>query len=166
MSSFASASLSTCKDFTMSGQTKILKDENMLVELPLYGEFEKFNSNTGWSSRVGLLPNAFSHWTWVVSDGEHLVCDLQGYRGFPDGVLLDGEKRHYYGFSDPAVLSRTGEYGPSDLGLKGQEAFFQKHVCNGFCRSLGLEGKVPLPKHGSTKPCQRQTLYVPKQPGL
>ena len=124
---------------------KVLEGENMLVELPLYGEFEKFNSNTGWSFGVGLLPSAFSHWTWVQSNGEHLICDLQGHKGLKGGpVKLDGKDCPYYAFSDPVVLSKvSGTYGPADLGVKGQETWFSKHVCNDLCKSLALEGKVP-----------------------
>ncbi len=79
---------------TKQDNGKILEGENILVELPLYGKFEKFNSNTGWSSGVGDLPSAFSHWTWVESNGEHLVCDLQGHRGLKGGPhTLGGKER-------------------------------------------------------------------------
>ena len=155
--------VASSKEHFQSKRRMVLKNESMLVELPLYGKFEKFNSNTGWSSGVGLLPDAFSHWTWVVSNGEHLVCDLQGHRGFPDGVLLGGKRRHYYAFSDPAILSRAGTYGDADLGLQGQARWFRNHVCNDFCRSLDLEGKVP--KQGSQQPCQSHTVYKPACPG-
>ena len=140
---------------------KVLEGENMLVELPLYGEFEKFNSNTGWSSGVGALPSAFSHWTWVESNGEHLICDLQGHRGLKGGpITLGGKDCPYYAFSDPAVLSKvSGTYGPADLGVKGQETWFSKHVCNDFCKSLGLQGKVPnCQSHFKT---QTHTVYRP-----
>eukprot|EP00438_Fugacium_kawagutii_P028491 Skav203236 [mRNA] locus=scaffold2746:17526:17933:- [translate_table: standard] len=133
----------------------------MLVELPIYGEYQKFNSNSGWSSEVGQLPTAFSHWTWVESNGEHLICDLQGYRGVPGGVPTTDGKSNYYVFTDPAVLSKvSGKYGPTDLGEKGQETWFSHHVCNDFCKSLGLEGKVP---QGRQRHHARQThtLYRP-----
>ena len=146
---------------------KVLEGENMLVELPLYGEFEKFNSNTGWSSGVGLLPSAFSHWTWVQSNGEHLICDLQGHKGLKGGpVKLDGKDCPYYAFSDPVVLSKvSGTYGPADLGVKGQETWFSKHVCNDLCKSLALEGKVP--NWRSHFKAQTHTVYRPiRQQGL
>ena len=153
--------VSSLKEQFQNQTRKVLTDENMLVELPIYGEFQKFNSNTGWSSGVGHLPAAFSHWTWVESNGEHLICDLQGHRGFPGGVKLNGKGKHYYAFSDPAVLSKvSGTYGPSDLGNKGQETWFASHVCNDFCKSLGLEGKVPQCRQ-SHHARQTHTVYRP-----
>lgn len=135
--------ISSSKDQLDGTVKKILEDELIQVELPIYGEFKKFNSNTGWSSGEGNLPGAFSHWTWVESNGKHLICDLQGHRGLPGGTkTTDGSSN--YAFSDPAVLSKvSGSYGPADLGEEGQKTWFSHHVCNDFCKSLGLEGKVP-----------------------
>lgn len=70
----------------------MLKDENLLVELPIYGDFEKFNSNTGWSSGVGLLPDAAIGPGWRARGS---ICDLQGHRGAPGGVKLGCENRYY-----------------------------------------------------------------------
>ncbi len=51
------------------------------------------------------------------------MCDLQG--GIYDvGVVL----------TDPVILSRTRQYGVTDLGAEGISTFFGTHRCNGFCR--------------------------------
>ncbi|CAL1145541.1 unnamed protein product [Cladocopium goreaui] len=150
--------ISSSKDQLDGTVRKILEDELMMVELPIYGEFKKFNSNTGWSSGEGNLPGAFSHWTWVESNGKHLICDLQGHRGLPGGTKTTDGSSNYYAFSDPAVLSKvSGSYGPADLGEEGQKTWFSHHVCNDFCKSLGLEGKV---SYNSVINACAQTGYV------
>ena len=88
-----------------------------LLEREIRGSFEKFNSNSGWSSGTDPILEAFSHWTWVHTDGDHLVCDLQGHRGEPgDGTPYRGEEDYYYLLTDPAICSSCREFGESDLG--------------------------------------------------
>ena len=96
---------------------------------PYVHNWTKFNSNTGWvygSERdVDSKLQALSHYSYHASAGQFLLCDLQGgvYR---DGVIL----------SDPIILSREAErFGGGDLGPKGMSTFFNRHVCNRFCRS-------------------------------
>jgi hypothetical protein len=93
---------------------------------PYIEHFEKFNSNSGWVSRdrhelVDVL-QALSHYSYHVSGGQFLLCDLQGgiYR---DGVVL----------TDPVVCSRTRRFGPPDLGDAGMSTFFARHRCGRFC---------------------------------
>ena len=52
-----------------------------------------------------------------------MLCDLQG-----------GIYQHDLVLSDPVILSRTREYGVTDLGANGISSFFFQHVCNDFCR--------------------------------
>jgi hypothetical protein len=51
------------------------------------------------------------------------LCDIQG-----------GIYQHEVVLSDPVILSRTREYGVTDLGPKGISTFFSQHYCNDFCR--------------------------------
>merc|ERR1712118_7635 len=74
--------------FDHRGKPVFVKGESVAVEERIHGEFEKFNSNSGWSCGNAKLPDAFSHWTWVATDGERLVCDIQGCRG-QNYVLTD-----------------------------------------------------------------------------
>jgi hypothetical protein len=51
-----------------------------LVE-PHIEEFEKFNSNSGWaenSTESGQAMQALSHFSYHLSNGEILLCDVQG----------------------------------------------------------------------------------------
>jgi hypothetical protein len=98
-----------------------------LVE-PYIDNFVKFNSNTGWTSDSNepwhLVMQALSHFSYHISAGMYLLCDLQGgtYR---DGAIL----------TDPVVQSRRREFGPTDLGASGISTFFSRHSCNRFCRA-------------------------------
>ena len=95
---------------------------------PYYENFFKINSNTGWTvsisnSMVEML-QALSHYSYHVSSGQFVICDLQG-----------GLYRDYVVLTDPVVLSRNQRFGPSDLGPKGMSTFFHHHRCNRFCHA-------------------------------
>jgi len=101
----------------------------VLVEAYLEGEWEKFNSNGGGvNEKYETSLQAFSHYTYDETNGELLVCDLQGVKD------KDG-----YSLTDAAIHSRTGEYGPTDCGESGMEDFFETHKCRRYCRQLGLQ---------------------------
>ncbi|KAL5884444.1 hypothetical protein ACKVWC_003416 [Pyricularia oryzae] len=97
-----------------------------LVE-PLIQNFEKFNSNSGWTSNNGDVwaeaMQALSHFSYNNSGGQFVLCDLQG-GSYRDGYIL----------SDPVVMSQVQSYGPADLGPDGIRSFFQRHNCGRFCR--------------------------------
>jgi hypothetical protein len=107
---------------------RMLDDGQRHLVEPYIDNYTKFNSNTGWTSRDGgdwnKVMQALSHYTYHVSSGQFLLCDLQGglYR---DGPIL----------SDPVVHSRQGKFGVTDLGPRGISSFFSGHVCNKFCKS-------------------------------
>lgn len=65
---------------------------------------------------------ALSHFSYDVSGGELLLCDLQGGVGNAGAVL-----------TDPAICSRDREYGATDLGVSGIDLFFREHKCRNFC---------------------------------
>lgn len=91
--------------------------------------FTKLNSNSGWfrTSEDADVAHAFSHWTWCHTNGDKLICDLQGVRS-SKGWLL----------TDPAAHSKNGQgiHGCTDCGPDGIEAFFHRHTCNRLCRHL------------------------------
>ncbi|CAI6083854.1 unnamed protein product [Clonostachys chloroleuca] len=100
------------------------KGARMLCE-PFIDNYEKFNSNSGWydaSETWGEVMQALSHFSYHVSDGSFVLCDLQG-----------GVYRREIVLSDPVILSRKREYGVTDLGPEGISSFFYQHNCNSFC---------------------------------
>ncbi|CAK9011347.1 Alpha-protein kinase 1 (AK1) [Durusdinium trenchii] len=102
--------------------------ERVCVEPELEGEFIKANCNNGYvSKKKGHhidVAQAFSHYSWWVTKGELLICDLQGVLG-----------KTGWKFTDPAIHSQEGQqrFGVTDLGPRGINAFFCSHTCNEIC---------------------------------
>jgi len=98
----------------------------LLVE-PYIQNYEKLNSNSGWNESGfswARAMQALSHFSYHITDGACLLCDLQG--GFyKNGIVL----------TDPAIISSNedGTYGPTDLGPTGISSFFSRHRCNEYC---------------------------------
>ena len=103
--------------------------EYVLVEDFIPGNFKKWCNNYGFISdeakTTAITMPAFMHWSWVHTGGEMMVADLQGVSG-DDGYTL----------TDPVILSTTGTYGATDMGVEGMAMFFIHHECNGICSGL------------------------------
>ena len=96
-----------------------------VLQEPFILNYEKFNSNNGWADNDTPWPRvmqALSHFSYHVSGGDLLLCDLQG-GVYDDTVVL----------TDPVILSRDQKYGITDLGSKGISSFFSQHECNEYC---------------------------------
>ncbi|KAJ8604959.1 hypothetical protein CTAYLR_006883 [Chrysophaeum taylorii] len=126
-----------------------------VVEPELEGKFTKWNDNSGRvresplprnddggglkefsSENVDDVPQAFSHFTHHATNGQLLVCDVQGVWNQVDGFAL----------TDPAIHSRGPQgrrNGPTDAGDSGIARFFKTHRCNALCRHLGLAPPLP-----------------------
>jgi hypothetical protein len=105
--------------------------EKSLIE-PFIANFEKFNSNTGWTpdhtNKWIEIMQALSHYSYHISNAQILLCDLQG------GVRTsrDPTKRGFI-VTDPVIMSNSRDYGPSDLGAEGISTFFARHSCTQYC---------------------------------
>ena len=119
-------------------EAKVRRKEKVCVEEFLAGTFVKANGNCGFVAKHShetaeffQVAQAFSHWTWVVSDKSLLICDLQGVFETSGG----GKK---WKFTDPAIHCAAGtqRFGQTDFGPQGINAFFYYHVCNEFCSDL------------------------------
>jgi hypothetical protein len=67
---------------------------------------------------------ALSHFSYHMSAGQFVLCDLQG-GVYSTAVVL----------TDPVILSRGKLYGVTDLGPRGISSFFSNPRCNEFCNS-------------------------------
>lgn len=114
-------------------------------------QWAKWNSNTGWTAAhapewCALL----SHFSFHVSGGECLLCDLKG------GEIDEGDGLTNAGrvalLSDPCLHSRGRRYGPSDLGCDGISSFFSRHICTDVCR-----GWLRPPGVAATLPAKKET---------
>jgi hypothetical protein len=98
-----------------------------VLQEPFIESYQKFNSNTGWADSSTHWPQvmqALSHFSFHVSGGQFVLCDLQG-GVYSNAVVL----------TDPVILSRDKSYGITDLGPQGVSSFFSNHKCNQYCRS-------------------------------
>ena len=95
------------------------------------GKYEKFSSNVGWASRSkqAAVLHAFSHYTWVKSNKDLVVCDLQGVMKC-DGIYLTDPAIHCH---DYMKLGRT------NFSTTGMKEFFARHSCNEICEAMNLE---------------------------
>ena len=80
------------------------------------------------------VPAALSHFSYSVSQGRKLLCDIQGVWNAADGFTL----------TDPVLHTPSKRRnGSTDKGEEGMNRFFETHVCNGLCRRLGLNSDPP-----------------------
>jgi len=134
-----------------------LKNYCFLIEEMLEGKYEKFNNNKGYvkgqdqngkfKKSIGKLnsveiydfPQAFSHFTYQKSKYKLIVVDLQGVLKF--GSF--GTKIFF--LTDPVIhyrkqtRAKNYNFGRTNLGEKGMQAFFATHQCSALCRALGLQ---------------------------
>ena len=106
----------------------LIKTKELFLTEPMIENFEKFNSNTGWtpdqtSPWIDVM-QALSHYSYHTSQRSVLFCDLQG-GSYKDGFII----------TDPVIMSATKEYGPTDLGSEGISTFFARHKCNKYCNA-------------------------------
>ena len=80
------------------------------------------------------VPAALSHFSYSVSQGRKLLCDIQGVWNAADGFTLTDPVLH--------TLSKRRN-GSTDKGEEGMNRFFATHECNGLCRRLGLNSEPP-----------------------
>ena len=89
---------------------------------PFIQNYTKFNSNSGWADDSTPWPRvmqALSHFSYHITSGQFVLCDLQGGI-YSNAVVL----------TDPVILSRSKRFGVTDLGPQGISSFFSNHVCN------------------------------------
>eukprot|EP00961_Rhodomonas_salina_P113891 1531860-Rhodomonas_salina.3 len=126
------------------------KGQKVLQE-PFIENWQKFNSNSGWADDDTPWPRvmqALSHFSYHISSGQHVLCDLQG-GVYSDGVVL----------TDPVILSRNKEFGVTDLGPEGISSFFSRHTCNEFCKAQWSKPRDAVPYF----PAQMGTSMVATQ---
>ena len=113
------------KDNLITKAKRVYREEWIMIEPYLDGEFTKFNSNTGAVPRkfANHVLQAFSHFTYHISGGQMVFADVQGV-----------EKRDMIILTDTCIISRKqGKFGLTDLGERGLIRFMINHQCNRFC---------------------------------
>eukprot|EP00801_Mesodinium_rubrum_P005120 Mrub_05123.p1 GENE.Mrub_05123~~Mrub_05123.p1 ORF type:complete len:386 (+),score=29.01 Mrub_05123:22-1158(+) len=142
---FRKSKLIFLEDDILDSENKIVikKDLPVMIEKMIHRDYQKFNSNTGWSNGTEIL-DAFSHWTYAFHG--KLVCDLQGHKGrhaqYYYSKKLDKYNSIYYLLTDPCIHTFNNQYGHSDLGNDGIRNFFYYHKCNQYCKDWKLPNDI------------------------
>ena len=83
------------------------------------------------------IPQAFTHFSYILSKRKEMVTDLQGVLSFT------GTSPKFM-LTDPCIHSATfnskskSKHGRTDKGRKGMAAFFRTHQCNAVCELLRI----------------------------
>ena len=104
-----------------------------VIQEYLIGMYAKYNNNYGWvlnsKSQKEAIAQAFSHFTYEYSLGSLIIVDIQGII-FKDTFHL----------GNPVIHSEVykGHFGGTNCGKVGIMRFFKTHICNEYCKQLGL----------------------------
>jgi len=131
--SFVTVQVLKCniQNFHRNNSAGLQHGEFCVAEPYLPGTYRKWCNNKGYwdNTQPGVeVMQAFMHWSFCQTGGQKIIADLQGI-----------EANSQYILTDPAILSRTGQYGSSDLGVEGMLMMLLNHTCNRFC------GQLPKP---------------------
>ena len=106
------------------------------------GPYVKYNSNNGFVNKdeYAASLNAFSHWTYQVTDGYLMVVDLQGVR-------ITNPTGPKFTLTDPALHCKDlTRFCSTNLGKDGMHRFFRTHHCNSICKAMNLQPHRHQPK--------------------
>ena len=121
------------------------KSKQRFLTEPFLSNFQVFNSNSGWQAEGewSKALQSLSHFSYHHSNGDLVLCDLQGALE-DDCVVL----------TDPVLNSKDKRYGPTDLGQKGIENFFHHHICSKWCDAAWSKPRITnkhfVPQAGTT----------------
>mmetsp|Transcript_13476 Transcript_13476/g.46899 ORF Transcript_13476/g.46899 Transcript_13476/m.46899 type:complete len:346 (-) Transcript_13476:79-1116(-) len=96
------------------------------VEAFLEGDYRKHNDNFGHVLTTDIIPPALSHFSWKISSGRLMLCDIQGV----DCTYTDAQIH-----SNLTSMN----FGRGDYGEVGMKKFFENHECNEICKMLKLD---------------------------
>lgn len=117
----------------------------MMVEPMLEGMYQKHSNNWGFVDKTDRnTPQAFSHFTYHVTNGQCIVVDIQGVGDC---------------YTDPQIHSNQPPempplYGQGDMANCGIVKFFETHRCNVICNMLGLSTHTATDGGTQTRPAQ------------
>jgi hypothetical protein len=119
---------------TISEEEEVDYSSNTSHEEMFSSRAHSVTTNPDTCFEVDDIPQAFSCFTYLISGGKHLVCDLQG-------ILNTDKKPPIFELTDPVVhysLSgkKSTKFGRTDKGKDGIYDFFKSHECSNLCRRL------------------------------
>jgi len=117
--------VSVAQVFDDNGAPKYFNVEPLLPE---YEDFKKWNTNFGAVLVEEDILQAFSHWTYDITNGFLVVVDLQGI-----------ERGDEFGLTDPCINCKEPRFGSTNMGQVGIDQFFRTHSCNRICKYMSLK---------------------------
>jgi uncharacterized C2H2 Zn-finger protein len=120
--------------YRFMAQERLLKGVDGMVKFTNNLNFvHVFPPNDHASINLCEFAVAFSHFTYIHSDGYLMVCDLQGIS------IKDEKGANVLLLTDPAIHCPGAlRFGKTNLQKLGIDKFFSTHKCNKYCAALGL----------------------------
>ncbi|XP_067117353.1 alpha-protein kinase 1 isoform X2 [Osmerus mordax] len=137
----------TAQIFFIPSEVLLILEEDEIIgcvtmEPYLQGDFVKLTNNTGKvvkrlkATEYGI---AFGHFTYLYSNNQEIVVDLQGW------VTANGKGLTY--LTDPQIHSLKTPKGASNFGKRGLQYFLEEQhgpECNNICKLLKLAPMAPM----------------------
>ncbi|XP_046905103.1 alpha-protein kinase 1 isoform X3 [Hypomesus transpacificus] len=137
----------TAQIFFIPSEVLLILEEDEIIgcvtmEPYLQGDFVKLTNNTGKvvkrleATEYGI---AFGHFTYLYSNNQEIVVDLQGW------VTANGKGLTY--LTDPQIHSLKTPKGASNFGRRGLKYFLEEQhgpECNNICKLLKLSPMAPV----------------------
>ena len=118
--------LMSASRFIMRFQKSFSKDEFVIFEDYLHGDFKTFITSAGSTYEIGSdILGSFCHFVYQQSGRQQVLANLKG-------VFKDNTFR----LTCPTVHSRSGTFGAEDLGEAGIRDFFINHKCTHICQDF------------------------------
>ncbi|KAJ3082476.1 Transient receptor putative cation channel sub M member 7, partial [Rhizoclosmatium hyalinum] len=108
--------------------------EYWMGEELITGNFKKYQCNHEFGNVTGIaakVMDCFSHYSWVVSEGKLLICDLQG--NIESKLLTDPQ---IHTSNEPEIKEM---YSCGDLSDEGIQIFFNQHKCSIYCEAISID---------------------------
>lgn len=119
-------------------EKQLAEHEHVLIEEFIDGDYQLFIDSDGIRRQESELLDTFLHYSYVESNGDFVICKLEGVERDKD-IKLSGVSIH----------SRNRSFGPCDHGEQGILNVFKNHRCNDICKNwptpaFGLVPSAPV----------------------
>lgn len=105
-------------------EKQLAETEHVLIEELIEGEFRTFIDSKGTICQESEFLNTFVHYSYVESNGDLVLCNIEG---------VDGDKN--VKLSTATIHSRNRTFGSRDQGEQGILNVFRNHKCNNTCKN-------------------------------
>ena len=125
---------SACSPRFFAYEQRFRVDSSAMIKYTNNSDFVLDHNTLDENGRKRLeLAVAFSHFSYNITDGYLLVCDLQGVS------FIDAKGKETLLLTDPAIhCAKHLRFGKTNMSTLGIAKFFKKHACNKYCKALGL----------------------------